>query len=89
MTCETLAKSDHFPSRDFLLWSTHFFLAHLAHAGIIQSVSQTELKICLLNDTLEPIRVGDLVVNKSGTDVGTASGERKMPPFGWDESQYQ
>mmetsp|Transcript_11331 Transcript_11331/g.14184 ORF Transcript_11331/g.14184 Transcript_11331/m.14184 type:complete len:99 (+) Transcript_11331:98-394(+) len=51
--------------------------------GIIQSVDENDLKICLLNDTTEPIRVGDLVVMKSGTDLGTASGETRMPPFGF------
>jgi len=52
--------------------------------GVIQSVTQTELKICLLNDTTQPIRVGDLVVMKSGTDLGTASGEKKLPPWGFE-----
>eukprot|EP00483_Globobulimina_turgida_P013534 UN13559 len=53
--------------------------------GIIQSVDPNDLKICLLNDCIEPLRVGDLVVMKSGTGLGTASGEKRMPPWGFSE----
>jgi len=49
--------------------------------GIIQAVDAQELKICLLNDTTAPIRVGDLVVMKSGTDLGTAAGTKKTFPW--------
>jgi len=49
--------------------------------GIIQSVDAKELKICLLNDTTAPIRVGDLVVMKSGTDLGTTTGEKRIHPW--------
>eukprot|EP01083_Nonionella_stella_P234204 824518_1 len=51
--------------------------------GIIQSVDQNDLKICLLNDCIEPLRVGYLLVMKYGTDLGTESGEKKMPPCGY------
>ena len=49
--------------------------------GIIQSVDAAELKICLLNDATAPIRVGDLVVMKSGTDLGTTAGSARKFQF--------
>ena len=49
--------------------------------GIIQSVDQAELKIVLLNDATAPIRVGDLVVMKSGTDLGTTASAASTGKF--------
>ena len=45
-------------------------------------VTQSEVKICLLNDTLEPMRVGDLVVMKSGGSTTNIPLER-MPCWGY------
>ena len=57
------------------------FVVVFLFLGIIQAVDAQELKICLLNDTTAPIRVGDLVVMKSGTDLGTAAGTKKTFPW--------
>jgi len=51
--------------------------------GVIQAVGAKTMSVCLLNNTTEPIRVGDLVVMKSGTELGTAATEKIMPPYGF------